>query len=145
VEPRVPETSWARAVVWAGAVCAALAFAAAPSAPGALRLVADTPGCRLEPRAAAGAACACTATPLALREVLGLPAPLNALAARDLESIAEVGPVRAAAIAAERERGGAFGSLDELARRVPGIGPKTVDRIRPRLFAAGPDPVCMGE
>ena len=145
MDPRVPETHWARALVWAGVVGAALAFAAAPAAPGRLRLAADTNGCRLERLRGPGAPCGCAATPLALREVLGLPAPLNALAARDLESIGGLGPLRAAAIAAERERGGAFRSLDELARRVPGIGPKTVDRIRPRLFAAGPDPVCWGE
>ncbi len=145
MEPRVPHTHRARALVWAGVVCAALAFAAPPGAPGRLRLAADTDGCRLERLAAAGAPCGCVATPLALREVLGLPAPLNVLSAAELERIGGLGPMRAAAIAAERSRGGPFGSLDELAQRVPGIGPKTVDRIRPRLFAAGPDPVCFGE
>jgi len=142
----VPETHWARAVVWTGVVACALAFLAAPAAPGRLRLAADTGACRLEPAAASAAApCACARTPLALREVLGLPAPLNRLEARELERVAGIGPVRAAAIAAERARGGAFASLDDLAARVPGIGPRTVDRIRPRLFAAGPDPACLGE
>src|SRR5262249_20288913 len=80
-EPRVPETHWARAVVWAGVVTSALAFLAAPVAPGRLRLVADTEGCRLEGAASAAPACACARTPLALREVLGLPAPLSPLGA----------------------------------------------------------------
>jgi len=144
--PSVPETNGARAVVWAGAVAAALAFAVAPAAPGRLRLAADTAGCRLErASASAGAPCVCASTPLALREVLGLPAPLNRLAPGELERVGGLGPVRAAAIAAERARGGPFVSLDQLAARVPGIGPKTVDRIRPRLFATGPDPACLGE
>ena len=35
---------------------------------------------------------------------------------------------------------------DALAARVPGIGPRTIDRIRPHLFAVGPDPACgVGE
>ena len=144
-ESRVPETHWARAVVWLGVVASALSFLVAPGAPGRLRAVADTEGCRLEPESAVGAPCACADTPLALREVLGLPAPLNRLDARELERIAGIGPVRAAAIASERARGGAYRSLDELAARVPGVGPGTVDRIRPRLFTAGPDPACFGE
>ena len=79
-----------------------------------------------------------------MREVLGYPAPLNRLSAAELERVPELGPVRARAIAAERESHGPYESLEELARRVPGIGPKTVDRIRPRVFAAGPDPACGG-
>jgi hypothetical protein len=144
VEPVVPETHGARALVWGALAAAALAFSVAPSAPGRVALVADTAGCRLEVAAPGFEPCACADIPLTLREALALPAPLNALGAAGLERISGIGPVRARAIEAERKQGGDFASLDELAVRVPGIGPKTVDRIRPRLFVAGPDPACGG-
>ncbi len=144
MEPAVPETHRARALVWGALAAAALAFSIAPAAPGRLALVRDTSGCRLDVSRAELGRCACERTPLALREALALPAPLNALSARELERISGIGPVRAGAITRERARGGPFATLDELARRVPGIGSKTVDRIRPRLFVAGPDPACRG-
>ena len=140
----MPETHRARALVWGALAAAALGFSSAPLAPRRLALVADTSGCRLDVARPGLARCACERTPLALREALALPAPLNALSASELERISGIGPVRASAIAGERARAGPFASLDELAARVPGIGPKTVDRIRPRLFVAGPDPACGG-
>jgi competence ComEA-like helix-hairpin-helix protein len=140
----VPDTRGARALCWAALAAAALVFAARPGSPGALRLAADTDRCRIEPLAAGGAACDCRRLPMALREVLGLPAPLNRLSAAELERVPELGPSRARAIVAERLRGGDFASLDDLARRVSGVGPKTVDRIRSRLYVAGPDPACGG-
>jgi competence ComEA-like helix-hairpin-helix protein len=145
VDPVVPETRAARAAVWAALAAAALSFALAPRGPGRIALADDTGRCRLERMRAGLEPCDCARTPLALREALGLPAPLNALSAQELERISGLGPVRAAAIVRERAARGAFGSLDELAARVPGIGAKTVDRIRPRLFVAGPDPACGGE
>lgn len=144
MEPRVPETDGARALVWAALAAAALVFPLAPATPGRLALVADTGACRLGAITRDSVPCDCRETPLDVRESLGLAAPLDSLSARELERVPGVGPVRAAAIARERERGGPFASLDELAARVPGIGPKTVDRIRPRLFVAGPDPACGG-
>jgi len=145
VEPSVPGTRAARAAVWAALAAAALTFSIAPRAPGRFVLVRDTAQCRLERVGTGLEPCDCARTPVALREVLGLPAPLNALSAGDLERIPGLGPVRAAAIERERAAGGPFGSLDELSARVPGIGARTVDRIRPRLFVAGPDPACGGE
>lgn len=145
MEPAVPETHGARALVWGALAAAALGFSIAPPAPGRIALVGDTAGCRLDVARQGLAPCACERTPLAVRETLALPAPLNALSASELERVAGLGPVRAGAIARERERGGPFATLDELAARVPGIGPKTVDRIRPRLFVAGPDPACGRE
>lgn len=140
----MPDTRAARALVLAGLAAAALAFAAPPAAPGRIALVADTGKCRLA-ELGSGPPCDCARTPLAVREALGLAAPLNRLSARGLERVPELGPARAAAIARERERGGPFASLEELAARVPGIGRRTVDRIRSRLFVAGPDPACGGE
>jgi len=46
-----------------------------------------------------------------------------------LELLPGIGPTRAAAIVSERDRGGPFGSADEL-QRVHGIGPVTVRRIQ---------------
>jgi competence ComEA-like helix-hairpin-helix protein len=144
MEPAVPETHGARALVWGALAAAALAFSIAPSVPGRISLVDDTRECRLDVARPELGRCSCERIPLAVRDALALPAPLNALSAAELERVPGLGPVRAAAIARERERGGRFATLDELAARVRGIGPKTVDRIRPRLFVAGPDPACGG-
>src|SRR5882672_4921565 len=81
MEPIVPETHRARALVWGALAAAALAFAVAPSAPGRLALVADTAGCRLDVASSGLERCACERTPLAVREALALPAALNARAA----------------------------------------------------------------
>ncbi len=144
VEPRVPETGRARALVWSVLAAAALAFPLAPAAPGRVALVAYTGGCRLDRVTRGSVPCDCRDTPIGVREALGLAAPLNALSRAELERIPGLGPVRAGAIADELARRGPFESLDELHARVPGIGPKTVDRIRSRLFVAGPDPACGG-
>ena len=139
--PRVPETNAARAALWAMlAVLAGLAVRA-PAAPEALALVRDTSGCRLA-AASSAPACDCGELPADARAALGLPLALNAARESELERVPGLGPARARAIAAERAQGGAFDSLEALARRVPGIGPKTIDRIRPHLFAVGPDPAC---
>jgi competence ComEA-like helix-hairpin-helix protein len=139
----VPPTGAARAVIWGALALAALAFAWPPRAPGRLALVGDTDQCRIDSRGTGSAPCDCARTPLAVREVLGVPAPLNALRADELARVPGIGPRRAAAIVAEREAHGPFLRLDDLAERVSGLGPKTVDRIRPR-WSAGPDPACGG-
>jgi hypothetical protein len=59
----------------------------------------------------------------------------NAASAASLTVLPGIGPVRAAAIVAERERA-AFGSVAEL-RRVRGIGPVTLARIAPWLEVGG--------
>jgi len=146
VEPRVPATRAARVALCAALLLCAARSGLAPGSAGALVLArdADTGSCRLTRAGAAdsGPDCACQDTPLEVREALGLPTALNRAAPVELERVPGLGPVRAAAIAAERARGGPFESVDALARRVPGIGPRTVDRIRSHLFAVGPDPAC---
>jgi len=58
------------------------------------------------------------------RLLFGEPLDLNRASAADLEVLPGIGPARAAAIVAERERGD-FESVNDL-RAVPGIGPRTV-------------------
>lgn len=57
---------------------------------------------------------------------------LDRATAEELERLPGIGPSLAARIVAERERGGAFrGAADLL--RVPGIGPRKLEAIRPFL------------
>jgi len=139
--PRVAETTAARAAILAVVALVAVLGARTPAEPGPLALVRDTGGCRLR-LAGSGPACDCREMPADARAALGLPQALNSASEVALERVPGLGPARARAIARERAHGGAFESLDSLSRRVPGIGPKTVDRIRPHLFAVGPDPAC---
>jgi competence protein ComEA len=62
--------------------------------------------------------------------VFGLPIDLNTASAVALQSIPGIGESRAAAIIADRDARGAFSSVDAL-QRVSGIGPVTVEKIRP--------------
>jgi competence protein ComEA len=141
LEPRVSETNAIRALLWTTVAVVAVLSVRAPAAPGALALVRDGSACRLG-RAAGAPVCDCRALPADARAALGLPQGLNSASTAELERVPGLGPTRARAIAEERQRGGAFESLEALAQRVRGIGPKTVDRIRPYLFAVGPDPAC---
>lgn len=59
----------------------------------------------------------------------------NTASAIALEGLPGIGPVTAARIVVDREDNGPFATVDDLAR-VPGIGPKTLDRIRDRLEIA---------
>jgi competence ComEA-like helix-hairpin-helix protein len=61
-----------------------------------------------------------------------VPIDPNRADAVELTSLDGIGPQLAQRILAERARGGAFKSVDEL-RRVSGIGEKTLARIRERL------------
>jgi len=54
---------------------------------------------------------------------------LNRATAKELEALPGIGPALAARIVAYREEHGPFAALDDLLR-VPGIGPKTLDRLR---------------
>jgi competence ComEA-like helix-hairpin-helix protein len=58
------------------------------------------------------------------RLLFGEPLDLNRASAADLEVLPGIGPARAGAIVAERERR-AFESVDDL-RAVSGVGPRTV-------------------
>jgi len=62
---------------------------------------------------------------------------LNRSPQQELELLPGVGPVLAEKIVAERERSGPFRTVEDL-HRVPGIGDKTVDRLRPLLTIAPP-------
>jgi competence ComEA-like helix-hairpin-helix protein len=62
------------------------------------------------------------------------PVSLNAATAAELECVKGLGPALAARIVADRGSRGRFGSLQEL-ERVPGIGKRLVERLRPYLRA----------
>lgn len=66
--------------------------------------------------------------------VVGLPIDVNRAGATALEAVPGLGPARSAAIVAEREAGGPYADVDALTR-VRGIGPATVERVRPFLAA----------
>jgi competence protein ComEA len=55
--------------------------------------------------------------------------------AAELRRLPGIGPAKAAAIVAERRRGGPYASLEDL-RRVPGLGPTTIERLAPHLALA---------
>jgi competence ComEA-like helix-hairpin-helix protein len=57
---------------------------------------------------------------------------LNRATAKELEALPGIGPLRAEAIVRDRERNGAFASVDALTR-IPGIKPALVARVRQRL------------
>jgi competence ComEA-like helix-hairpin-helix protein len=82
---------------------------------------------RQMPRAAAGT-----------RAVAAPPLDLNRATSADLERLPGIGTGLAARILSARERLGPFGSVDDL-RRVRGIGPATLARVRPML-AVDPGP-----
>jgi competence ComEA-like helix-hairpin-helix protein len=67
---------------------------------------------------------------------------LDRATAEELERLPGIGPSLAARIVAERERGGAFQGPDALLR-VPGIGPRKLEAIRPFL-ARPPAPADSG-
>ena len=75
------------------------------------------------------------------RLLFGLRLDPNLADERSLESLPGIGPARAAAIVAERERG-RFESLEALTR-VRGIGPHILARLRPWLEVT-PQPAARG-
>lgn len=76
----------------------------------------------------------------------GLAGQLNINTARSeqLELLPAVGAVRARALVADRKRRGPFQTLEQL-RRVPGIGPKSLQTIRPFLKLSGPSNLHLSE
>ncbi len=78
----------------------------------------------------AGRAAGITRMPPADLEALDQPADLNSADASELEGLPGIGPKLAARVIAARP----FASVDALAE-VRGIGPRTLDRLRPRLVA----------
>src|SRR5262245_38906619 len=76
------------------------------------------------------------------RPAAGTPRPLgggfdgridpNVATLEELEGLPGIGPARAAAIVAQRRERGRFRRLEDLLE-VPGIGDKTLERLRPYL------------
>lgn len=64
------------------------------------------------------------------------PIDVNTATALELTALPGIGPVRAAAIVELREDRGAFGSIEELLD-VRGIGPVTLERLKPLAVAGG--------
>ncbi|HLR29953.1 MAG TPA: ComEA family DNA-binding protein [Paenalcaligenes sp.] len=55
---------------------------------------------------------------------------LNQASRAELQSLPGIGPKTAETIIEERERGGAFTSLQDLSARVRGIGPKRLEALK---------------
>ena len=65
---------------------------------------------------------------------------INQATVADLEKLPGVGPKRARSIMAARNaRGGQFTSYDQILS-IDGIGPDTMDKIRPRIVLGPPKP-----
>lgn len=62
----------------------------------------------------------------------GLPVDLNTADVRALEALPGIGPALAARIVEHRTRHGRFRRLEDLLE-VPGIGPRTLERLRPHV------------
>ena len=62
---------------------------------------------------------------------------LNRATAEELDALPGIGPVLAGRILAHRARYGPFRAVDEL-RAVRGIGPRLLERLRPRLTVGPP-------
>ncbi len=55
---------------------------------------------------------------------------LNTASAGELEMLPSIGPATATKIIADRDQNGKYDTIDDL-QRVSGIGPKTIEKIRP--------------
>lgn len=73
------------------------------------------------------------------RETIGLPARIDVNAAKDYELclLPGIGEKTAKAIIDYRDEHGPFERIEDL-QRVRGIGPKTVERLRPHLMCVPP-------
>ena len=67
---------------------------------------------------------------MALAAATASAVDVNSATAQQLESVSGIGPSTARTIVQERERAGAFESLDDLAERVRGIGPKKAKALQ---------------
>ncbi len=82
------------------------------------------------------------ATPVVAREMTsaakdsGGLIDLNTAQDNELQTLPGIGPSLAGAILAYREDNGPFSSVDDV-DKVPGIGPKTLDSIRPLVTVSG--------
>lgn len=125
-------TAWrARARGWVAALCAGLALLAG----GALWLAHSLPA-PFETVAVVAAKPARRAARVASPWPLGT-VDVNSADAQALTALDGVGPKLAAAIVAERERGGPFRYPEDLLA-VKGIGEKKLEGFRPQLTFSGP-------
>ena len=62
---------------------------------------------------------------------------INSATAKEFERLHGIGPQIAGRIVAYREKNGAFKRVDDITK-VRGIGPKTLDRLRPHLTMSTP-------
>ena len=67
--------------------------------------------------------------PLSISKVEASPVNVNTASQSELESIRGLGPSKAKAIIAEREKGGAFYDSYDLQSRVRGIGERSVSKL----------------
>lgn len=132
----VPDPAPARWLIWGAIAVGSLYAWAAPVTAPVLGPAPGPGGCALE-RGAPDPGCPCADWPGRVRLLAGRPLPLRGVRAIDLEALPGIGPARAAAIAAA-------GPFDEPSGllAVPGIGPRTLERLRPWLSADPPD--CAG-
>lgn len=75
-----------------------------------------------------------------LRLLAEQPLDLNTAGRADFELLPRIGPALAGRIVEDRERAGSFASVDDLVR-VRGIGPRTLDRLRPLICVEPPPDV----
>ncbi|MCK6508869.1 helix-hairpin-helix domain-containing protein [Myxococcota bacterium] len=78
--------------------------------------------------------------PAPQRILLGIPLPLNHATASELTAIPRISQRLATAIVARRTQKGPFTRLEQL-RDIRGIGPKTLQRVRPHLTLQSPPPL----
>lgn len=62
---------------------------------------------------------------------------LNTASAEELETLKGIGPTKASAIIEYRERYGGFTCIEEITE-VKGIGEKTFEKIKDRIYVSGP-------
>lgn len=65
------------------------------------------------------------------------PIDINTATEAELSALPRIGPALARRIVEDRAVSGAYSSIDDL-DRVPGIGPRTVEAIRPHATARSP-------
>lgn len=70
---------------------------------------------------------------------------VNTASTVELQLLPRVGPKLAQRIVDVRERSGPFASHDQIARRVPGVGPTTLRALRPYLVAIEPSASVSAE
>ncbi len=80
---------------------------------------------------------------LALLPGLAGAVDLNAADAEQLQQVKGIGPRTAQLILEERQRGGAFESLQDLADRVKGIGPKKIGTMEQSGLTVGSVPKAV--